>query len=366
MLAFLDLHDNTLSRVDDSNGVVGDAFMTACADLGSLSESLAHLSIPEIVDMVFSKFMDNPYGIYDKLILHFKNSLTDEGFALLQAKFEQAFNEENGPRIKCGLEAIADCQNDVDAFIRACSFTEKPCAHDHLDIAKRLIDHWRGEEALEWLARMELCGNHPWQEEKRRLKIQALELDGQYQVAQSERLAWFEERLNPEIYWQIVKNAQPDFQEFFRVSAIKKAFDFQEPHTALYCLIQIQEAEEAAKFIRLKHDQLHGHQYYTLRPIADSLRDIDPIAATLLYRKLIQPVLEEAKSKYYNYAAKDLFTCGMLSSQITSWENLKSHIDYFNSLAEQHKHKVGFWSQYQAVLEKQTAKNSGKAQKNLS
>lgn len=33
LTSFLDLHPKTLNRVDDSNGVVGNVFMQACADL---------------------------------------------------------------------------------------------------------------------------------------------------------------------------------------------------------------------------------------------------------------------------------------------------------------------------------------------
>ena len=35
LTAFLDLHPKTLNRVDDSNGVIGDVFIKACADLAN-------------------------------------------------------------------------------------------------------------------------------------------------------------------------------------------------------------------------------------------------------------------------------------------------------------------------------------------
>jgi hypothetical protein len=62
------------------------------------------------------------------------------------------------------------------------------CDHDHLDIAKRLIKHWRPKEALKWLDNMEIPINHHWQQDRKDLTIQALELDGNYEQAQKERL----------------------------------------------------------------------------------------------------------------------------------------------------------------------------------
>jgi len=40
MLAFLDLHENTLNRADDSNGNVGGVFREACEDVGKISENV--------------------------------------------------------------------------------------------------------------------------------------------------------------------------------------------------------------------------------------------------------------------------------------------------------------------------------------
>ncbi|MBY0534087.1 MAG: hypothetical protein K2P31_03885 [Rickettsiaceae bacterium] len=51
------------------------------------------------------------------------------------------FFDKNTLTIKHGLKSIADCKNDVDEYIAACAFKDGICAHDHLDIAKRLIKY---------------------------------------------------------------------------------------------------------------------------------------------------------------------------------------------------------------------------------
>lgn len=319
MLNFLDLHKNTLERVDDSNGTVSDVFITACENLGSIAQDTDQLSNEKLVDIVFSRFTNNDYGIYDGIIRNFKNILNNEDLSLLQEKFEHIANGKNISMVKHGLQSIADCKNDVDLYIYACSFKDSIHAHDHLDIAKRLISSSRAKEALQWLDSMEISS--PWQQDRRKLKIQALELDEDYEQAQKERLSWFAETLNPQVYKDIINAYNEDLKKEFQSSSIKKAFQFQEPHTSLYFLVQIEEFEEAARFVRARFKELNGRQYYVLRPTADLLQSIDPIAAILLYRKLIEPVLEETKSKYYNYAAKDLVTCAVLNSKITCFSS---------------------------------------------
>jgi hypothetical protein len=359
MLEFFNLHKATLNRCDDSNGTISDVFRIACEDLGKICEQI---SAPdeELVNLVFTKFMNNEYGIYDKIISNFNNALKDSGLELLKAKIEEASNQKNISKIKSGLQEIADCKKDVDAYIKACSFKGDPSDHDYLDIAKRLIEIWRAKEALQCLDKIDIPSNHFWQEDCRKLKIQAFELDGDYEKAQNERIAWFENNLSPDLYGQILKHAKMEFKEPFRKEAINKAFHFQETHTALAFLTQIQEFEEAGNLVKHKINELHGRQYYILRPIAGILCDIDPLAATLLYRKMIEPILEEAKSKYYSYGAKDLVMCNILSLKITNWQSCQNHYEYFKILEEKNKRKFSFWNEYKIALQKKSKKETKK------
>lgn len=88
------------------------------------------------------------------------------------------------------------------------------------------------------------------------------------------------------------------------------------------------------------------------------LQNTDPIAATLLYRKMIEPVLDETKSKYYNYAAKDLVTCGVLNFKIANWGTLQNHEEYLKAIEIKHKRKVSFWAEYKSALPKQADKEA--------
>lgn len=364
MLEFLDLHEKTFDRVDDSNGSIGDVFREACENLGAISKKV-ECPLHDIVQIILERFMKNDYGIYDDIILHFKTRLQEDGLQQLYTQLNAAKDANNARRVSMGLKSIADCRNNVDEYIRACSLNGMPNAHDHLDIAKRLMDHWRAEEALQWLDRMDIPSNHGWAPQRLKLKIQALELNGDYALAQKERIAWFDKSLSPELYGEILKHSKEEFKEPFKVDAVLKAFTFYEPHTALSFLIKAQEFEAAGKLIRQRLKELHGREYYVLRGAAEILEPSDPLAATLLYRKMMEAILEEAKYKYYNYAAKDYVRCGLLSTNIVKWEEFQSHDEFSANLKDKHKRKSGFWDIYQTELHKQTAKKMKELEKRL-
>lgn len=153
------------------------------------------------------------------------------------------------------------------------------------------------------------------------------------------------------LYRNILKYAKSEFKEPFRKEAIEKAFSFPEVHEGLNFLMEIQEFQEGARFVYLKIDQFQGREYYILRPTANILCEIDPLAATLLYRKMIESVLEAAVSKYYLYGAKDLVSCSLLNSKITDWKFYQNHELYLKVLEEKNKRKVSFWTAYKSAIE---------------
>lgn len=336
MEEFLDLHPQTFDRVDDSNGVIGDIFRTALEDLGKIAKE--SLSVTDTVDLVLEKYKHNEYGIYDDIITDFKESLKEEGLNLLKERIKQTADFD----MRHALQEIADCQNDVEGFMEACSTNREIGDHDYLEIAKRLNSHKRGEEALQWLRHM--SPSHSWQNDQRELKIQALELMGKNEEAQEERIHWFKKTLRLDIYEKVLSHMKSE--ESFRERAIKHALEFKEPHQVLSFLIGIKAFEVAAQFVRTRYEELSQNDYYVLRPAAKALTSVDPIAATLLYRNLVEGVLERAQTKYYHYGAKDLVACGTLNEEIREWGDIEPHAIYIRELLEEHKRKLRFWHEY--------------------
>lgn len=350
---FLNLHVKTIERCDDSNGAVAGVFTESCKDLGEMYSKVAK-PVEEVVHTVFHLLTKDDYCICSNVIFDFKEALGNEGLNLLCSKLKESNTGDY--QVIRGLKDIADSQKNIEAYIEACNLkNSKFPDNDYIEIANRFIDRWKATEALEWLDKVSIS-NDILQEKVKPLKIKALELNGDYAQAEKERILWFNKTLSPSIYGQILSNAKPEFKESFRKSSIEEAYNFSNPHIAVNFLVEAQELEECGKLVHLKINQLDGNYYYTLRPAARILQQLDSLAAVLLYRKMIQPVLDKAKSKYYNYAAQDLALCSLLSVGISDWRGYEPHDIYFKRMMELHKRKISFWPLYNIALQKQSTR----------
>ena len=95
------------------------------------------------------------------------------------------------------------------------------------------------------------------------------------------------------------------------------------------------------------------------------MSDKDPLAATLLYRELVQATLDKATTKYYKYAAKDLVECDTLAERIEDWESFQTHEDYIDTLREENKRKVRFWEECESAKRKQLLKEAKEKKRRL-
>lgn len=356
ILSFLDIHESIFNRTDDSNGSVGEVFRAACKDLAKICQ-LLNLPQQDVVKLVLDKISANDYGVYDNIIENFRSVLNEEGFIdLRQTMFELLKEESQNIVARSALKTIADCQNDVDAFIEACRLSKGPCAYEKLEIAKRLNDNWRSKEALEWLGSIDANTDRYNESEYVKLKIESLQLNGAYSDAQDERIRFFESNFSADMYLQIMKHMKSDEEkEEFRQGVFLKAHDYAQPLRALSFFYEAQFFDECSKLIRNRHQQISGENYYTIRPIVNVLKEIDPLSATLLFRRLVEPVLERAISKYYDFAVKDLLSCQKLSEKINDWGPFERHVDYFNRIFLAHKKKHSLWQRYEEAKGKSSS-----------
>ena len=77
-------------------------------------------------------------------------------------------------------------------------------------------------------------------------------------------------------------------------------------------LIEWRALDRADRLVRERLPALDGRFYEVLRPAAEALEATFPEAASLLYRRLVESVLDRGSSKHYPYAARDFQSCTRL------------------------------------------------------
>jgi hypothetical protein len=74
-----------------------------------------------------------------------------------------------------------------------------------------------------------------------------------------------------------------------------------------------------------------------------ALEEIFPEAASLLYRRLVERVLDRGSSKQYPYAARDFQSCTRVSLRLPTPGSIETHAAFVARLQMAHGRKYGFW-----------------------
>jgi len=86
-----------------------------------------------------------------------------------------------------------------------------------------------------------------------------------------------------------------------------------------------------------------GRFYPELGRMARRLEASHPLAATALYRRLVEAVLSKSVAKYYRRAVNYLRSLDLLALRVNRWKPLARHADYVAELRAIHRRKTSLW-----------------------
>lgn len=352
--AFFALAEPTLNRVDDSNGSIGSMFQRACEDFAvATAQILPDAAQFALAQRAYAAAQADQYGVLDDLVDDVAKHLSPATLAAFRLFVEAEMattpgvpkGEDRFPRALLfharALAAIADAQGDVDLFIRA-QMVQGPRLRDDAGMAQRLLKAGRAAEALAVLdgADPELARNALDLEDTR---IEALDALDRKQDAQDLRWRAFQRSLRSEPLREFLKRL-PDFDAIDKEEEALAFAAEREFHGALGFLIEWPNVRAAGALVRARATERNGDHYWLYTPAAEALADKDPLAATLLYRAMIDFTLSKARATRYRHAARHLADCAHLADRIGDWESVPDHAAYVGSLKVGHKRKLGFWS----------------------
>ena len=369
---FMALANSIFNRCDDSSGSVLAVFQAACHDLGDIAKS-ANVAPNVLAEQTYRALTENEFGQYDHLITVWSPSLGPPGLdhlkqLILKLSHEPLPKPRDEDRqvigwssrgaiyaddlaeshrksvVRLALEAIADAQGDVDAFIAQQGEMARSVPSVAVEIAQRLLAAGRAEEA--WTAINAVDQGRPsWVPvEWEQTRLEVLETLGRANEAQAFRWASFERSLNPDHLRSYLKRL-PDFEDLeAEERAIAHAQSHPSVHVALGFLVTWPALDQAAHMVLARADELNGDFYEILAPAAAALEAKHPLAATVLRRALIDFALERNRTKRYQHAARHLEECKNLADRIGDFGTFEAHDVYIRRLKAQHGRKSSFWS----------------------
>jgi hypothetical protein len=372
MWQFLDLAKSVFERSDDSSGTISSVFHAAVIDLGNIAQA-ARPDPKQLADQVFRALVQNDYGHYDDLISVLQPALGPVGLEHLKqrmialsaepvrksaAKERQVIGwASTGPiyadeiaersrvsTVRLALQDIADAQGDVDAYIAQYEPEVRKVPKIAAEIAKRLLEAGRAEEAWRTIESTE-HRHRDWPDfEWEDARLDVLEALGRSDEAQAARWSCFERFLSARHLRDYLKRL-PDFDDF---EAEQRALDYAERHkgllTSISFLVSWPALDRAARLVTERAKELDGNHYEILTPAAEALAGKYPLAATLLLRAMIDFALMQGRSSRYGHAARHLRHSAGLASAISDYGLFETHDAYVSRLRREHGRKTAFWN----------------------
>lgn len=349
--SFYETDNGTVGRCDDSSGHVGDVYRISARDL-FVDYARRWDDKKRLIKKVVKLNRRDDYGLRDTLIDCAAEYLSEPDVRAMIAMLKKPTERDNEPYEKNRrLRLVASLARQIkDAPLYEEARTAE---HDKIptatctDIARVYFESGDPETALSWLKRI------PEKESFQRDERERLLRDIHGSLGNTDTRA--------ELAWRIFRRSRgvtalnellAVIGEEQRESVIDSEADdiLKKPELSLTDIAFLLETGrvDAAENHLLKHaDQLDGDLYIHLPPIAKTLEAENRLlAATAVYRALLDSILRRAQTKTYTHGARYLKKLDKLAGSIDDWRNLPDHDAYTQQLREQHGRKTSFWSRY--------------------
>lgn len=368
LVRFLGGAEGVLARVDDGAGSVQGVYDRAAEAAVEIGAALPTRTVARFAGGLLPRVLADPTGALTALLRALIGRLDPEALAPLDdavAGLAAETSAKTGGRGHEMLQRlrrllllrlrqdIAERRGDVDAFI-AFELEAMPGSPDRIDIAERLLEANRPAEALDWLRRKTpqpltradvIAGldETAMERESTVLEIRALDALGRDVEAQDLRWRGFAQRLDAEMLRTYLAKL-PDFEDdeaLRRAIAVVEAFP--DPHRALGFLVRWPDLDRAARLVIARPGIWQGERYTILAPAAEALAQAHPLAATILYRALLDDILGRGRSQAYAHGAAYLQELDLIAERADLGGLKPDPAEYRQGLKRRHGRKYGFW-----------------------
>ncbi len=367
LLRFIVTHEQVFERVDDSSGSIQDVYYQAIAATGDLTQFLNEEDADLLPERIMALLGEASHGyladLTEAVAPHLPPHTLEGWDAELAARVERRKAEDlknksdhwvysMGSQWSEMRQTIAAARGDLDLLIQL-EAQKRSHMQDTMGLAARLLEAGRADEALDWVRRPGngASGDPNGLNTPNRVSLEARILEALEDKPAAQALRWrcFETVLPAELLRQYLKNL-PDFDD---IDALERALSVALKHNnhdaALQFFLDWPRPDLAARLIVAHHHYWDGGAYYSLPKIAGFLEHEYPLAATILYRALLDNILAGARSRAYSHGAKYLKQLTLLADDASADpakpRDLPDHPTYFAGLKKKHPRKSGFWGQ---------------------
>ncbi|PWE29348.1 hypothetical protein DDZ14_17320 [Maritimibacter sp. 55A14] len=364
LLRFIATHEQVFERVDDSSGRVQDVYYQAINATGDLAQTLTPPEADLLPERIMATLGESTHGYLADLTTTVAPHLPQDALMRWDADLKEVIAERQAGEAArkpdgwfysmtsqwTGMrQTIASARGDLDLLI-ALEEEKRPHMQDTLGMAAQLLEAGRAAEALDWVRKP---GRRAFDEAdsdmsptRVSLEAQILEALDHKPAAQALRWRCFEAVLSADILRDYLKHL-PDFEDIeAEERAHALALERADPEAALQFFLDWPRFDLAAELIVMHPHRWNGRDWHTLPKVATLLEHDYPLAATILYRALLDDILDRARSKAYSHGAKYLGKLTLLAGDADPARpsGIADHATYLAGLKKTHPRKSGFWA----------------------
>lgn len=351
---FIEADAAWFERADDSDGAIGDAVRAACAHW---LQAAARCETPPDVwpERLAKLYEGDEYGAREELLRRADLLLAEPALRGLAARFEAQLAQllEESPRgkmppidtyrLSAALSLLAEALRDPDIEVRATlRYSPDPNPVQRQRFAQAYLDADRPADALAWL--QEPWGGH-LEGSREGLLAEALERLGRFDESIPIRKRIFESTLSGYEFQHWLEHLPDAARADAEAHARQVALRHEDLTAAAKMLLQLDDAQSAEARLVAEAGHIDGRDYARLVPLAKTLREHDcPRGETVVYRALLQGILDRAYTRAYGHAARYLARLGEIAAGGAGLHPLRSHEEFAAEIRQRHGRKSAFWA----------------------
>ena len=343
---FIGRDSAAMESADDSYGEIGMVFRRACELFAAASK---HVSSPEALPVWERLIEGDAYGCRGELPRLMVTGLAaPEVHAVIGILRERmrTGDERAGATAAWRLKVIAGARRDPDLFAEAAYHggLRDKAPNIALEVARLFLAEGRAQEAL---AHLPPSPKGCWSAEGDWHETRAAIARALGDTAGECRIRW--ERFREAPNAERLAEALAVTPEQERDARCNEARDFVRAGgaaviAAMRFFVALDELEEAARIALARAKELNGGLYFDLLPLAEKFASPFPLAATALFRALLDSILTRKQPKTYPHGAAYWHRLAALAARIEAWPPLTPHSAYAEQVRATHRLKHAFWT----------------------
>jgi hypothetical protein len=352
------LDEVIFNRADDSGGSIGCELRDACVlwlDAAAATRANDSGAATDWTVILYDLYQNNDYGVREPLLEEAHLLLREDELRALAARFERDA-QDSLERAKSGKQKFHLMFTPSTAMGLVARALRDPALHERsirihsaepnelqmLDIASHYLECGDAPGALRWL-------QGPWRDsiEYRRLDLldRAYGLTGEMARQIEIRRDQYRQAPGIHTYRALAELLQGKEKAELRARACVDAASSPHVATAAELLFALDEPALAAKLIVDRVAELDGRSYGLLTSLVETAKANGRLlAATLIWRALLDAILARAYAKAYGHAARYLRALRAVASDIGDYRGHPTHEMYEQSLRMGHGRKTSFWA----------------------